>query len=55
MQASFAAGSMKLGMMMQFFLLYHIRNVGACSDHLVAAKCSIFDEILLQIAISKKV
>ena len=55
MQASFAAESMKHGMMMYFCLLYHIRNVGAWSNHLVAAKCGIFDEILLQIAISQKV
>lgn len=54
MQASFAAESMKL-CMMYFCLLYQIRNVGAWSNHLVAAKCGIFDEILLQIAISKKV
>ena len=55
MQASFPAENMKLGMMMYFCLHYHIRNVGALSDHLVAAKCGIFDEILLQITISKKV
>ena len=45
---------MKLGMMVYFDLLSHFGNFGACTDHLVAAKCSIFDEILLQIAISQK-
>ena len=32
----------ELGMMMYFCLLYHVSNVGAWSDHLVAAKCGIF-------------
>ena len=46
---------MKFGMKVYFDLLYHFGRGGACSDQKVAAKCSIFDEILLQIAISKKV
>ena len=51
---SLLAENMKLGMMVYFDLLSHFGNFGACTDHLVAAKCSIFDEILLQIAISQK-
>ena len=55
LEASLLAENMKIGMVVYFGMLFHILRGGACSDHLVAAKCSILDEILLQIAISQKV
>ena len=55
MWASLLAENMKFGMVVYFDLLFHIRNVGAGSDHSVAAKCSILDIILLQINVSQKV
>ena len=55
LEASLLAENMKIGMVVYFGMLFHILRGGACSDHLVAAKCSILDVILLQIAISQKV
>ena len=54
-EASLLAENMKIGMEVYFGMLFHILRGGACSDHLVAAKCSILDENLLQIAKSQKV
>ena len=41
-------------MVVYFDLLFHIGRGGAFSVHWVAAKCSIFDQNLLQIAISQE-
>ena len=40
---------------MSFYLFFHVRGGRVCVYHEVAAKCSTFDEVLLQIAISQKV
>ena len=46
---------MKFDMVVYFDLRFHIGRGGASSVHWVAAKCSIFDQNLLQIAISQEV
>ena len=43
------------GVVMSFYLFFHVRGGRVCMYHEVAAKCSTFDEVLLQIAISQKV
>ena len=40
---------------MSFYLFFHVRGGRVCVYHEAAAKCSTFNEVLLQIAISQKV
>ena len=46
---------MIFGVVMSFYLFFHVRGGRVCVYHEVAAKWSTFDEVLLQIAISQKV